>query len=97
MSSRALDMYQLVGNIQEHNSETKTLQMSFTFHNKTQDSGNTGESVMRHQDDSDRYELGVESLSLTVMWQFLVWMAVLTSLMVLALVLITQRNRIYDW
>ena len=71
--------------------------MSFTFHNKTQDGGNIGESVMRHQDDYDRYELGVESLSLTVMWQFLVWMAVLTSLMVLALVLITQRNRIFDW
>lgn len=75
--------------------------MSFTIDNKTHDSGNTGESdpttVTWHRDDSDRYELGVESLSLTVMWQFLVWMAVLTSLMVIALVLITQRNRIYDW
>ena len=75
--------------------------MSFTIHNKTQDGGNSRESdpttVTRHQDDLDKYEMGVESLSLTVMWQFLVWMAVLTSLMVISLVLITQRNRIYDW
>ena len=76
--------------------------MSFTLHNKTQDSGHTGDSdlitVVRHQDDiAARYELGVESLSLTVMWQFLVWMAALTSLMVITLVIITQRNRIYDW
>ena len=76
--------------------------MSFTLLNKTQDSGNTGDSdlitVLTHQDDTAaRYELGVESLSLTVMWQFLVWMAALTSLMIITLVIITQRNRIYDW
>ena len=76
--------------------------MSFTLHNKTQDSGSTGDSdlitAVRHQDDTAaRYELGVESLSLTVMWQFLVWMAALTTLMVITLVIITQRNRIYDW
>ena len=76
--------------------------MSFALHNKTQDSGHTGDSdlitAVRHQDDTAaRYELGVESLSLTVMWQFLVWMAALTSLMVITLVIITQRNRIYDW
>ena len=72
--------------------------MSFAIHNKTQDIDSTGDSDLitgvRHQDE---YELGVESLSLTVMWQFLVWMAALTSLMVIALVIITQRNRIYDW
>ena len=74
--------------------------MSFAIHNKTQDSGHTEDliSAVNHQDDTAaRYELGVESLSLTVMWQFLVWMAALTSLMVIALVIITQRNRIYDW
>ena len=76
--------------------------MSMTIHNKTQDIGSTGDAdlitVLRHQDDTDaRYELGVESLSLTVMWQFLVWTAALTFLMVIALVIITQRNRIYDW
>ena len=76
--------------------------MSFAINNKTQDSGSTGDSdlitVLRHQDDAAaRYEFGVESLSLTVMWQFLVWTAALTSLMVIALVIITQRNRIYDW
>ena len=76
--------------------------MSMTIHNKTQDIGSTGDADLitgiTHQDDTDaRYELGVESLSLTVMWQFLVWMAALTSLMVITLVIITQRNRIYDW
>ena len=76
--------------------------MSFAINNKTQDSGSTGDSdlitLLRHQDDAAaRYEFGVESLSLTVMWQFLVWMAALTSLMVISLVIITQRNRIYDW
>ena len=54
--------------------------------------------MVNHQDDTAaRYEFGVESLSLKVMWQFLVWMAALTSLMVISLVIITQRNRIYDW
>ena len=70
--------------------------MSFTIHNKTQTSGSTGESDER-RDDLARYQLGVESLSAAVMWQFLAWMAALTTLMVMALVIITHRNRIYDW
>ena len=75
--------------------------MSSTIHNQTHNIDNTGESdlssVERSRDAIARYELGVESLSAAVMWQFLFWMAVLTSLMVMALVLITHRNRIYDW
>ena len=70
--------------------------MSFTIHNKTQTSGSTGESDER-RDDLARYQLGVESLSAAVMWRFLAWMAALTTLMVMALVIITHRNRIYDW
>ena len=70
--------------------------MSFTIHNKTQTSGSTGESDER-RDDLARDQLGVESLSAAVMWRFLAWMAALTTLMVIALVIITHRNRIYDW
>lgn len=75
--------------------------MSFTIHNKTQTSGSTGDpdltTVEWGRDDLARYQLGVESLSAAVMWQFLAWMAALTTLMVMALVIITHRNRIYDW
>ena len=76
--------------------------MSFTIHNKTQASGSTdGEPDLtteeRGRDDLARYQLGVESLSAAVLWRFLAWMAALTTLLVMALVIITHRNRIYDW
>ena len=69
--------------------------MSFTIHNKTQTRESDLTTVVR--DDLARYQLGVESLSAAVLWQCLAWMAALTTLMVIALVIITHRNRIYDW
>ena len=52
---------------------------------------------VRNRGDLERYERGVESLSEAVMWHFLAWMTALTLLMVVALVVITHRNIIYDW
>ena len=71
--------------------------MSFTIHNKTQTRESDLTTVVRGRDDLARYQLGVESLSAAVLWQCLAWMAALTALMVIALVIITHRNRIYDW
>ena len=52
---------------------------------------------VRNRGDLERYERGVEALSEAVMWHFLAWMTALTLLMVVALVVITHRNIIYDW